>query len=176
MGAIVDLTGQRFGKLIPIKCVGKDRRGNCLWLCKCGCGNKKIIPGNNLRGGRTKSCGCLTLKSGHSKSRIYMTWNDMIQRCNNPNHLNYKDYGGRGITICNRWLEPIKQGFLNFLNDMGECPRGKSLDRIDNNKGYFPKNCRWATPKEQNRNMRTNINIPLNGKLVCLKDYCKIKI
>jgi len=161
----IDLIGKRFGKLTPIKYIGKNKYGKSLLLCKCNCGNEKIIVGSSLKSGHTKSCGCLikenrgVLKHGHAKrgkeSITHRSWSDMLQRCNNPNYKRYQDYGGRGITVCDRWL-PENNGFINFLKDMGERPKGKSLDRIENNKGYYPKNCKWSTPKEQCNNKRNN--------------------
>lgn len=176
---------KRFGKLIATKYIGGGK-----WLCKCDCGNEKIIDGNNLRHKRTRSCGCLqkeflnktppAKKHGHSPkgkiSKTYRAWQEMKTRCNNKNYKRYKDYGGREITICNRWLEPSGQGFLNFLKDMGECPAGLSLDRINNNKlinGYSPENCRWATKIEQAYNTRRNIYITFNGKTQCLSAWSK---
>jgi hypothetical protein len=174
---LIDLTGQRFGKLVAIKPVGKNKSLNYLWLCKCDCDKEVVTGSNSLIKGNTKSCGCLLIKHGHSHSErydgespTYKSWVSMKQRCNNPKNPGYKNYGGRGITVCERWLK-----FENFLEDMGERPHRLSLDRIDNNKGYYKENCRWATRNEQNRNQRSNINISLDGKLLCLKDYCKQK-
>lgn len=169
----INLIGKKFGKLSVVKYVGKNKYGKPLWLCKCDCGNEKVIIGNSLVSNRTKSCGCLYKKHGYTRTPTYIVWSDMKRRCLNPKHKNYKWYGERGITVCERWLK-----FENFLKDMGERPEGKSLDRIDNNRlinSYSPENCRWTTNFQQHRNMRSNINVPLNGKSVCLKDYCKIK-
>jgi hypothetical protein len=106
------------------------------------------------------------------QSKTYKAWNAMNQRCNNINCKDYHYYGGRNIKICGRWLSK-NNGFQNFLKDMGECPIRLTLDRIDNNKNYYKENCRWTTQNKQNRNTRQNINILLNGKLLCLKDHCK---
>jgi hypothetical protein len=106
-----------------------------------------------------------------------MIWAGMKRRCLDPKHKRYGDYGGRGITICDRWLEPNGQGFLNFLSDMGECPHGLSLNRIDNDKligGYSPKNCTWSTQKEQCRNKRNNHLIPYNGKEITIAEASEI--
>jgi len=180
---MIDLIGQKFGRLLPIKCVGKNNNRECLWLCKCECGNEKIISGRSLRSGATRSCGCLqkefiifkNTKHGHAKrdkkSKTHIAWGHMIDRCTNVNNKYYKDYGGRGITICDRWQKPNGEGFRNFLKDMGECPPGLSLDRIDNNKllnSYSPKNCRWATDIQQHRNTRRNRKIPYGDKEYCL--------
>lgn len=183
----VNLIGQKFGKLTPIKYIGKTKDGHFLWLCECDCGNEKIIRGGNLKNKQTKSCGCIVreknnnFKHGNSKvgkkSKTYIAWANMLRRCTNPNNKQFKDYGGRGITVCLRWSNK-ENGFQNFLEDMGECPPGLSLDRINNNQlmgGYSLENCRWETNTQQHRNKRNNRMIPFNNGFLCLKDYCKIK-
>lgn len=183
-GRFIDLKGQRFNKLIVLEYVGKNKSGISRWRCKCDCGEEAIVNSDRLKNNNTKSCGCLRkgnvngLKHGMYRSHTYIIWSHMRQRCNNPKDLAYKNYGDRGITVCNRWLRPKGKGFMNFLEDMGEIPKGYELDRIDNNQlknGYSPENCKLSTRKEQMRNTRMNINIPYNGKYICLKDYCKIK-
>ena len=156
-----------------IKPHGKDKYGHILWLCKCDCGNEKIIYSSNLLKGTTKSCGCLMIKHGHcinyKYSKTYESWRNMLQRCGNPSYIEYEHYGGRGITACERWLK-----FENFLEDIGEKPSNKyQIDRIDNNKGYYKENCRWVLSENNNKNKRNNIMIPLNKELLCLKDYCR---
>lgn len=184
MPKFVDLTNQKFGKLRVISRFGYAKDGHITWLCLCECGNEKIVAGNRLRGGYTRSCGCLSgeiaklnnTRHGHNcKNKIsptYHSWMGMKQRCNNSNHKQYKNYGARKIKVCKRWLEPNGQGFLNFLKDMGEKPGKKySIERINNDLGYFKENCKWATRQEQSRNTRQNINITFNGKTQCLKDW-----
>lgn len=124
------------------------------YKCKCKCGNTGIIPLTNLRSGRSKSCRfCGHTKTGISKNPLYATYIGMKNRCYNTKNHSYCNYGGRGITICKRWLG--KRGFWNFVKDMGEKPSGEySIDRIDNDKGYSPKNCRWATNSMQQKNKR----------------------
>jgi len=174
MGKFIDLTGQQFGRLTVIKRVENGNHGKVRWLCQCDCGKNSIVISGGLRNKNTQSCGCLNkeilTKHGHAsyhKSKTYKTWNDMIQRCINPNCKAYKDYGGRGIQVCKRWLK-----FENFLQDMGEKPEGLTLDRIDNDGDYRPENCRWATRKEQNRNSRHNRLITINGNTKCLSEWC----
>jgi len=178
MPKIINLIGQTFGRLTVIKRGNNNKYNRSTWLCQCNCGIIKIINSNSLIIGRTKSCGCLhkegnRLKHGHDikgkVSTTYSAWVGMKGRCLNVNNRAYKDYGGRGITVCKRWLK-----FENFLKDMGESPgKGYSLDRIENNKGYYPKNCRWATHKEQCRNRRNNHTINYSGRTRCLMDWAK---
>ena len=122
-------------------------------VVQCECGIIKTVDYYSIKNGLTKSCGCErknNLKHSLCNSPEYRSWNGMKIRCTNPSHKQYKDYGGRGITVCYEWLN----SFQNFYNDMGKRPNGKTLDRINNNKGYEPSNCRWASPKEQAQNKR----------------------
>ena len=184
MRIFVDLTGKRFGRLVVIGLSGKNKSGNSLWLCKCNCGNEKIIVGFHLtrKNRSTKSCGCLQKEltsklgksrktHGHTKggnpSRTYVSWSEMIKRCANPKVKYYSNYGGRQIKVCSRWSNKNPKGFQNFLNDMGERPKGKSLDKINNNKNYCAKNCKWSTHKEQVRNQRSNRLETFNDKTQC---------
>jgi len=171
MAKLIDIMGQKFGRLTVISRAENGKTGQPRWNCKCDCGGKTITLGGDLRSGGTKSCGCLqrellVMKNtthGMGKTPIYKNWKDMRKRCLNPSSREYKHYGGRGITVCDRWMK-----FENFYGDMGEKPNGTSIDRIDNNKGYSPDNCRWATQKEQTRNQRTNRIIKYEGKEQCL--------
>lgn len=155
---MVDLTGRRFGKLVVLRKGRSEPTANgtiLYWLCLCDCKNEKEIAGGSLRHGYTKSCGCIVRKHGHRESRTYKSWSSMKARCLNSNAPDYFRYGGRGIEVCTRWLGT--HGFEHFLEDMGERPEGKTLDRFpDKNGNYTKSNCRWATAEEQNNNTRTS--------------------
>ena len=150
---IVDLAGQRFGRLVVLSLTKKRSGGNTVWKCLCDCGSKTLVSANHLQSGHTKSCGCfqkeIRIKHGRYHYSEYKIWNTMIQRCENPKHVSYKYYGARGIKVCERWHK-----FENFYADMGPKPEGKSIDRIDNEGNYEPDNCRWSTRSEQRQNTR----------------------
>lgn len=173
MGALINLTGKRFGYWVVLERTGADRSGKPTWLCRCECGTERIVTGSNLRGGYSKSCGCVLVeqltKHGKFNSPEYKIWSAMIQRCTNPNSQNYHRYGGRGVRVCERWLK-----FENFLADMGERPDGTTLDRVDNDGNYEVTNCRWATRETQYRNRSTNRNITYHGIEMCLTDWASI--
>ncbi len=147
--------GDKYNYLTAIKFSYRNRRSQQYWLFKCDCGKEKVICVGNVKNGHTKSCGCLLKRGniihGMHGTRVYHSWVTMKGRCLNPNNPRYKDYGGRGITVCNHWLK-----FENFYQDMGNRPVNKTLDRIKNNLGYYKKNCKWSTPKEQANNRRIN--------------------
>lgn len=183
MSRLIDLTGQTFSRLIVIKRVENDKYGHTRWLCQCKCGKRQKAQGGHLRAGCVQSCGCLQkeisiqvgkqkIKHGHNcrnkRSKTYVTWVNMIYRCTNPNVKNYKDYGGRGIKVCKRWLR-----FENFLEDMRERPKGFTLDRVNSDGDYCKGNCKWSTPKEQARNTRKNKLITINGIMKCLAEHCE---
>lgn len=156
MSTFKDITNQRFGRLIALERFGSGQP--TLWLCQCDCGNKKNINARSLVTGGTRSCGCIRFH-GKTYTPEWYSWISMIQRCNDPNYHAYKWYGGRGIKVCERWLK-----FKNFFADMGERPKGMTLDRVNNDFGYFPINCRWATPSQQAKNRRQNKKNGLTGR------------
>ena len=179
-----DFVPETFGRLTTIGpwfALAVNRKGHRKWfqVCQCSCGNIKVVLAASLRNGNTKSCGCLQkevlarINTIHGKYRTpeYGIRISMLQRCYNTLDKRYYDYGGRGIQVCDRWLDP-ENGFLNFLDDMGPRPSPKhSLDRIDNDKNYCPENCRWSTMKEQSRNRRNNAMITHEGKTQCIADW-----
>lgn len=182
MSKFINLIGQRFGRLTVIQWAGKDKWGHSKWLCRCDCNNKNeiIVSGNHLKSGHTKSCGCLhkekakinAIKHGHCKNRkatgFYESWHSMIQRCTNPNNKDYKDYGGRGITVCEEWME-----FPNFERDNLGWEPGLTIERDNNELGYFPGNCYWGNRTEQNRNKRSNLYVPYRGENRLLIELCE---
>lgn len=169
-----DITGQRFGRLVVIERAENGDRRCAIWKCMCDCGNIHICAGIDLRSHKTRSCGCFRHESvvehftKHDKrhSRLYQTWLSMKQRCTNPNHKNYSRYGGRGITVCDKWINDF-QAFYDWAMANGydeNAPQGKcTIDRIDNNKGYSPDNCRWVDMKTQSNNRSTNRKVKING-------------
>jgi hypothetical protein len=169
---LIDMVGRRVGRLTIIARVENNRGGQARWLSRCDCGGETVSIGAALRNGATRSCGCLgrervkganALRIKHGCARRggstpeYLSWTAMIQRCENPNAEKFPEYGGRGITICDRW----RQSFGDFLADMGEKLPGQTLDRIEVNGNYEPSNCRWADAVTQanNRRPRRSVNI-----------------
>lgn len=185
-----NLKGCRFGRLVAISPLPPlSTADGCRWRCICDCGNFCIIKARLLtyKNG-TRSCGCIVadlnrskpkhrpstnIKHGHSSRSVspeYVCWSSMIQRCTNPKHASYKNYGERGIHVCQRWLE----SFEAFLADMGERPTARhSIDRIDNNLGYEPANCRWATLSEQASNRRGSIKLNVFGRPASVKEVAE---
>lgn len=179
--SIVDLTGKTYGRLVVLKRAGKVG-SRATWECQCSCGNTGVWRTDVLTRGVVSSCGCfrqevaglVNKKHGMSETSEYHSWEAMIQRCTNPETINYQDYGGRGITVTPRWLH----SFDLFLKDMGPKPGpGYSIERDDVDAGYYKDNCRWATQKEQNRNRRNTVWVSYHGRrrpLVAIAEEFKI--
>lgn len=170
---IEDLTGRRFGRLTVKSRAENKGYGLTAWNCVCECGTEKAVLSMSLRNGNSRSCGCLQRQAATSHgmrgSRVYNTWAQMKARCLNPRSRFFADYGGRGITVCDRWMS-----FEGFYADMGDQPKGKSLDRIDNSKGYSPENCRWATMLQQGRNKRNNRNLKFRGETRPVSEWAEL--
>lgn len=171
-----NLKGRQFGRLTVIEESGR-KHNRITWLCKCECGNEAILTSNRLLHSQgTKSCGCLrsetsakkAMSHGMAKTRIYEIWSSMKKRCENKKNKNYKRYGGRGITVCERW-----QNFEGFYEDMKVGYEDHlTIDRKDNNGNYEPSNCRWSTQQEQMSNYSRNRFITINGETDTIKNMC----
>lgn len=161
-----DLTGKRFGELVVIERGPKVGR-RYKWFCICDCGISGLFCMGRLTDGVATSCGHKKNKQNRLwNSRSYSTWSGMMRRCNNKNHKQYPSYGARGILVCDRW-----HNFKSFYEDMGERPKGMSLDRIDNNLGYYKENCRWTDRKTQNNNKRNNVMLTCFGETKTLQQW-----
>jgi len=162
-----DLSGGVFGRLTAIDIHHVGPRRNPYWNCRCSCGAEVRVSHRELLYGGTISCGCYNREKiverstthGMSRRKEYFVWKTMRQRCENPNNKSYKNYGARGISVCTRW-----ENFANFFEDMGDCPKGMTLERLDNDKGYYPENCRWETRATQSRNKRNVLLVRYKGE------------
>jgi hypothetical protein len=175
MPAFIDLTGRVFGRLTVLSCAQRGGRAPLRWHCRCTCGATLSVLGCSLTSGNTKSCGCLHLERVRSRRTIpvehkptWETWRHMISRCCNPTSHAWQRYGGRGLTVCDRWLD-----FANFLADMGVRPEGQSIERKKNDVGYCPENCVWADTRTQQRNRRNTVYITVCGKRTPLIAACE---
>lgn len=172
-----DYIGRRFGKLVVVERAENTKNGASQWLCCCDCGNTVIVPQYSLkRRGVNQDCGCIKKEHfntthGGSNTPLYQLWNSMKRRCEDVNSFAYKDYGGRGITVCDEWHD-----FVAFQKWATETRPDKfyTLDRIDNNKGYSPQNCKWSSKKEQANNRRSNVKIEFRGEVHNLVEWCEI--
>lgn len=173
------MDGQRFGAWVVIGTADKSADGLTSVRCRCDCGTIRNVPLTLLRRGRSKGCGCVraakarlpspakgTHKSSHTAE--YRSWKGAIARCHNPKATGYSNYGGRGISVCDRW----RNDFHSFLADMGSRPNGTSLERTENSGNYEPGNCKWATSTEQRRNTRNNLFIEIDGVTKCMIEWC----
>jgi hypothetical protein len=179
MPRTIDITNHRFGRLIALSTLDRDAKRQWRWFCRCDCGNTTVVRGSELRNGATKSCGCLRLEildqcrttHGMTKTAEYGIWKGMKERCYNATHKQYHRYGGRGITICDRW----RNSFENFFADMGKRPSPKhSIDRENNDGNYEPGNCRWATMREQQNNRSSCSYITFEGRTKSLSAWCDL--
>lgn len=172
----LDITGNRYGMLSVIAFMGRVGASQALWKCKCDCGNEVIARLGNLRNGHTRSCGCqrsevtAKLKTTHGMygTPEHRSWTSMLTRCENTANHKYPSYGGRGITVCNRWRK-----FENFFADMGQRPKGTTLGRLNNNGDYEPNNCCWETTVKQGRNKRNTALYFYNGKSATIAEHCE---
>lgn len=176
MSRIIDLTGKRFGKLTVVKRVESATNGSSQWLCRCDCGNEIVLPYYTLKRRTRDNCGCIekphfNTKHGGSNTALYNMWKLMIYRCENPKNNAYKYYGARGLSVCEEWHDFLV--FKKWVDDTK--PDGEyTLDRIDNNKGYSPSNCRWASKSTQANNRRSNVQIDYNGETHNLMEWSSI--
>lgn len=182
MSKFIDRTGQKFGRLTLIERVENNKFNQVQWKCRCDCGKEVIVKAYSLTTGQTKSCGCLKkeqnyiniakVKHNMTNTRLYNIWRDMKSRCLNPNNKRHKFYFDKGITVCDEW----KNDFMNFYNwAINNGYRDNlTIDRINNNGNYGPKNCRWATITEQNNNQSNNIRIKYNESEYTLSELSKI--
>lgn len=181
-GKLDVLTGRRFGRWQVVGYSHRSGRCDHRWLCRCDCGTERDVSAHSLRRGHSTSCGCYALEvraengrarfvHGLKRTPEYQAWSDMITRCENRNRPSWKDYGGRGIAICQRW----RDSFVAFLSDMGNRPsQDHSLERKNTNGNYDPENCVWATKLEQSNNRRNNRILEVSGKTITLSQAAKI--
>ena len=175
--------GKRFGRLVVLEIIqaSRARKTPHQFVCQCDCGKQTTTRSDLVRNGFTKSCGCYRRQASSENHRTHgeashgnesvewKAWKSMKGRTNPNDKQNFKNYAGRGITVCGEWLA----SFDKFLEDMGRCPDGFTIDRIDNDKGYFPGNCRWATQEQQMNNTRANVVIEYQGRRQTLTQWCK---
>ena len=181
MRKLNDLTGQQFGRWTVIgrgqTLVYGPQSHHTQWNCRCRCGQERAVAMNSLVTGKSVSCGCYkrdmagthALRHGMSKTRTHRIWALMKGRCLNSTNPQYPYYGGRGISVCRRW----RDSFDSFVEDMGECPPGLTIERINNNSGYCKENCRWASVKDQARNKRNNKLFTWRNRTMCLAEWAE---
>lgn len=178
MAKIKDMTGLQFGNLSVVKYAGLNNRGEATWFCKCSCGNTTVVTGNKLRSGWTRSCGCLqqtqrkkgfNKRHGMTETKLYVAWQNMKRRCNNPKDIMFKHYGGRGITVCDDWNSSF-DSFLQWSNQSG-YKEGLTIERINVNGNYEPSNCKWITKPDQYLNRTDSHRITAFGKTQTIKEW-----
>lgn len=186
MAKALNLIGKRFGKLTVVERAENNKRGNTMWLCKCDCGNEKIVNGTYLKAGQVKSCGCLLdearhlpkrVTHGETNTKLYKKYRGMLGRCS-PTYHGAKNYYEKGIRVCDEWIgehgfENFKEWSLNNGCDDNKHWTEMTLDRIDNNGNYEPSNCRWTTSKQQCNNMSTNVFFTYMDKTQMMKQWCE---
>jgi hypothetical protein len=171
----LNITGTQFGRLTALS-VSAEAGHNRKWICLCECGKLKPVLQDSLLAGKSRSCGCLhrelltarLLTHGSHRNYEYTVWAGMIQRCTNPKSEAWKNYGGRGITVCDRW-----RSFQNFKDDMPPRPKGASIERVKINEGYSPENCIWADRKAQNSNTRRSRWLTIHGKTMTMNQWAE---
>ena len=176
---VVDAVGKKYGRLTVLERAGSNKKKNAVWLCRCDCGNLTKVTGTKLRNGHTQSCGCLNremlgernTRHGGRREPLYVIWKNMRGRCSNKNTPVYKNYGGRGITVCEEWCDYSK--FREWAIDSG-YESGLELDRRDNDGGYSPTNCRWVSRKANNNNKRTNIVISYGNESRTATEWAEV--
>lgn len=176
-GNPIEMIGKKFARLTCVGRADNDRHNHRVYRFQCACGNVILAVGVDVRGGHTKSCGCLQVEAvkrmatthGLSKTKDYFLYRGVIARCEIPSASGYEYYGAQGISVCARW----RDSFENFMQDMGHRPRGYSIERIDNKGNYEPENCRWATLAEQSRNKSNNVIIEHDGHKYILEDLAQ---
>lgn len=180
MAKRIDELGNRYGRLLVVGFAGVGVRKYALWRCRCDCGKEIVVPGNSLRKGNTRSCGCLSVdvsterivkhNTTHGKTHdpLYKRWSSMLTRCENPHVKNYKDYGGRGIKVCEEWHS--FEAFYKWAMESGYKPE-YTIDRIDNDGDYKPSNCHWTRGENQARNRRSTRFFTFKGETMCLADW-----
>lgn len=174
-----DLTGRRFGRITVLGFDHFNKWSKGFWLCRCDCGKIWTVETHQLKSGATKSCGCLkaemagarTRTHGQTGTKLYWVWNSMLERCENPNNSAYKNYGGRGITVCEDWHDFEK--FQDWAKSAGYA-EGLMIDRVDNDKGYSPENCAWKTRQAQNENRRSVHQLTINGETHTVTEWARL--
>ncbi len=183
MPKFINLIGEKFGRLTVVE--RTDRRPRAWWKCVCECGQETEASSEILHKGDKRSCGCLQVEHatqlGHNRrkhaegwkpSEQFILWKSMKSRCYCKSNTAYKWYGAKGVTVCDRWLKG-KEGLANFIADMWPRPEGTTLDRKETSGNYSKENCKWSTQAEQSRNTTVNVNLTINGRTMCAKDWAQ---